>query len=63
MSGRRVWGEKCVAVLFSRAALSMQVLEAGSVVPESRMKTVCAMGRDVRAGVQTARNNRTVGGV
>jgi hypothetical protein len=33
-----VWGKKCAAVLFSRAALSMQVLRAGSVVPESRMK-------------------------
>jgi hypothetical protein len=33
-----VWGEKCAAVLFSRAARSMQVLGAGSVVPESRMK-------------------------
>jgi hypothetical protein len=32
MSGGRVWGEKCAAVLFSRKAISMQV-------QESRMKT------------------------
>jgi hypothetical protein len=38
MSGGRVWGEKCAAVLFSRAELSMQVLWAGSVEQESRMK-------------------------
>jgi hypothetical protein len=36
---RDAWGEKCAAVMFSRAALSIQVLGAGSVVPESRMKT------------------------
>ena len=35
----RVWGKKCAAVLFSRKALSVQVLGARSVVPESRMKT------------------------
>ena len=70
MSGRRVWVEKCAAVLFSRAAHSMQVLRAGSVVPfipvlrnlpaGIKKETPRAMGRDMRAGVQTARN-RTVG--
>jgi hypothetical protein len=39
MSGGRVWGKKCAAVLFSRKALSMQLLGARSVVPKSRMKT------------------------
>jgi hypothetical protein len=39
----------------------MQVLWAVSVVPESVMKNPWAMGQEMRAGVQAARN-RTVGG-
>jgi hypothetical protein len=70
MSGGRVWGKECATVLFSRAVRSMQVLRAGSVVPfipvlrnlpaGIKKETPRAMGRDMRAGVQTARN-RTVG--
>jgi hypothetical protein len=60
MSGWRVWGKKCTTVLFSLAARSMQVLWAGSVVPESRMKH-CGLLGEIWARVFRPRATEGVG--
>jgi hypothetical protein len=66
MSGGRVWGKKCAAVLFDRTVIGMQVLGAGSVVPESRMKRrgllgeICARVFGPRATEQWACARREI---